>query len=252
MSEHEEKVYLVTGASSGIGRATAVELAQRGARVVVSARRQDALDETVRLARAAGGEALACVADVREEAAVAGLLQKLLARFGRLDGAVNAAGATFAFASTHALAELDFRAWIDGYLVSAFLCCKHELAALRASGGGSIVNVGTFVGLTKCMPGTVGYAAAKTGLLGLTRTIAREYAQENIRANLLIVGGTDTPMARSWTTSREQQAAVLAMHAQGRLAAPAEIARAAAYLLSDHASFVTGSELCAEGGLSLV
>jgi NAD(P)-dependent dehydrogenase (short-subunit alcohol dehydrogenase family) len=252
MENLKGKTILITGASSGIGRATAVEAARRGARVVVSARRPDALEETVQQIAQASGEAIAVVADVTDERAVAALLGRIREHYGRLDGAVNAAGATFAFGPTHELSVADFRQWIDGYLTSAFICCKHELGLMRASGGGSIVNVGTFVGLSKCMPGAVGYAAAKTGLIGLTRTIAREYASEQVRANLLVVGGTETPMKREWVNTPEAEQAVFAMHALGRTAEPHEIAGAAAFLLSDAASFVTGSALSVEGGLSLV
>ena len=119
---------------------------------------------------------------------------------------------------------------------------------MLASGGGSIVNVGT----TKTSPGTVGYAAAKTGLIGLALTVAAEYAKDNIRANLLVVGGVDTPMYLQMNDTPEKRAGVAALHAQGRVAQPEEIARTALYLLSDDASFVTGTQLSVEGGLSLV
>lgn len=245
------KVFLVTGAGSGIGRATALELARRGAGVAALGRTESTLAETARAARGLAGELEVVVADACVEHDVARATEQCLARFGRLDGAVHAAGATFAFAPTHALELADYRSWIDGYLTSAFLVCKHALRACAAHGG-SLVNIGTFVGTTKCMPGAVGYASAKTGLLGLTRTIAREYADQNVRANLLIVGGTDTPMADAWMPSEEQRDGARKLHALARLARPDEIARAAAYLLSDDASFVTGTALSVEGGLSLV
>jgi len=249
MEDWKKKVVLVTGASSGIGRATVVELARRGARVVASGRRREELERTV---AAAEGDVITFVADVTKEADVRALVGFTTERFGRLDGAVNAAGALFAGAPTHELEQSDFEAWLNGHLTSAFLSNKHELRAMLASGGGSIVNVGTFVGTTKTFPGMAGYAAAKTGLVGLTRTIAIEYAKANIRANLLVVGGVETPMYRTVNDTEEKRQAVAGLHALGRVARASEIAATAAYLLSDDASFVTGTQLSVEGGLSLV
>ncbi|MBN9682422.1 MULTISPECIES: SDR family oxidoreductase [unclassified Corallococcus] len=244
----EGKVALVTGAGSGIGRATALALAREGARVVAAGRRVEPLEETVRMA---GGHVVARAADVTKEDDVEALVRFTLETFGRLDVGVNAAGGTFGGGPTHTLDTASFREWIDGYLVSAFLSTKHEVAAMLKSGGGSVINIGTFVGHTKAIPGTSGYAAAKTGLIGLTRTVAAEYAPQGIRANVLVSGGADTPMFRLWNGSEEQRAAAARLHALQRVANPEEIANAAVFLASGEASFVTGSVLTADGGVSL-
>lgn len=247
----EGKVAIVTGASSGIGRATAVAMAREGARVVAVGRRGGELDATVRLAEEAGGEAIACVADVTDEAQVEATVARAMARYGRVDVGVNAAGGTFAGALTHELDASAFRDWLDGHLVSAFLCTKHQIRAMLASGGGSIVQIGTFVGDTKAFPGTAGYAAAKTGLLGLTRTVAAEYATRGVRANVLSLGGVDTPMFRLWNDDAAKREGAAQLHAMKRVALPEEIANAAIFLASDEASFVTGGVVAVDGGVAL-
>lgn len=248
----EGKVGIVTGASSGIGRATAVAFAREGAKVVVAGRRAAELEATVQAAREAGGVAIARAADVTKEGDVASLVELAMERFGRLDIGFNAAGGTFGGALTHQLDEADFRDWIDGHLVSPFLSTKHEVGAMLRSGGGSVINVGTFVGYSKALPGTAGYAAAKTGLIGLTRTVAAEYATQGIRANLMIVGGSDTPMFRLWNDTDEKRAYAAQLHALKRVSTPDEIAAAAVFLASGEASFITGSAFAVEGGVSLV
>lgn len=248
----EGKVGIVTGASSGIGRATAVALAREGAKVVAVGRRAAELEATVQAAAKAGGHALARTADVTKEGDVKALVDFAMEKFGRLDIGLNAAGGTFDGALTHQLDEGVFRDWLDSYLVSAFLSTKHELGAMLRSGGGSVINVGTFVGHTKAFPGTSGYAAAKTGLIGFTRTVAAEYATQGVRANVLIVGGVDTPMFRLWNDTDEKRGAAAQLHALKRVATPDEIANAAVFLASGEASFITGSAFAIDGGLSLV
>lgn len=246
------KVAIVTGAGSGIGRATALAFAREGARVVAAGRRVPELEATARLARETGGQVVAHAADVTKEGEVEALTRFTQETFGRLDVGVNAAGGSFGGAPTHAMETACFREWMDGYLVSAFMSTKHEVGAMLKSGGGSVINIGTFVGYTKAMPGTSGYAAAKTGLIGLTRTVAAEYALQGIRANVLVSGGADTPMFRQWNETEAQRTAAARLHALQRIASPEEIANAAVFLASDESSFVTGSVFTVDGGLSLV
>jgi NAD(P)-dependent dehydrogenase (short-subunit alcohol dehydrogenase family) len=248
----EGKVAIVTGAGSGIGRATAVAFAREGAKVVAAGRRTAELEATVRAAAAVDGEVIAAPADVTREDEVRGLVGLAKERFGRLDVALNAAGGTFGGALTHALDEGVFRQWLDSYLVSAFLCTKHELGAMLESGGGSVINIGTFVGHTKALPGTAGYAAAKEGLLGFTRTVAAEYATRGVRANVLVSGAVDTPAFRLWNDTEEKRAGAAQLHAMKRIATPEELASAAVFLASDESSFITGSALTIDGGLSLL
>lgn len=248
----EGKTGIVTGASSGIGRATAVAFAREGAKVVVAGRRADELEATVQAAAQAGGQAVAFPADVTKETDVAALVRFTTERFDRLDIGFNAAGGTFGGAPIHQLDEAVFRAWIDSYLVSAFLSTKHQVGAMLTSGGGSVINVGTFVGRTMAFPGTSGYAAAKAGLIGLTRTVAAEYATQGIRANVLLCGGVDTPAFRLWNDTEEKREAASQLHAMKRVASPDEIANAAVFLASGDASFVTGSTFTVDGGQSLV
>lgn len=247
----EGKAALVTGGGSGIGRATAVAFAREGASVVVAGRRAVELEGTVQAVREVGGRALAFTADVTREVEVRSLVAFAVDRLGRLDIGFNAAGGTFEGGLTHQLEERHFREWLDSYLVGAFLATKHELGAMLRSGGGSIINVGTFVGSDKAIPGTAGYAAAKTGLIGLTRTVAAEYATQGIRANVLIPGGTDTPTFRLWNGDEAKREGAAQLHAMKRIAHPDELARAAVFLASQDASFVTGTSLTADGGVSL-
>lgn len=224
-------------------------MARAGAHVVAVGRRAAPLDETARLG--ADDRIAACAGDMTREDDVMRAVAFARDRFGRLDTVCHAAGATFPMGLVHELPSETFRDWIDGYLVSAFLVAKHGVRAMLGSGGGSLILVGTFVGHGKGVPGTSGYAAAKTGLFGLMRTVAAEYATQNIRANLLVVGGTDTPMGRAWNDDPDKLAWAAGLHAMKRLAQPEEIAAAAAFLAGDAASFVTGAPIPVDGGVSL-
>lgn len=247
------KVAIVTGASSGIGRAAARLFAREGAAVVVSARRGDALEALVGEIEAAGGRAAAVAGDVRDEALAEALVRRATERFGGLDLAFNNAGAVGVMAPAE---ELDPEAWretLDTNLTGAFLAAKHQVPAMTARGGGALLFTGSFVGHTAGIPGMAAYAAAKAGLIGLVQVLAAELGPRGIRANALLPGGTDTPA--SFTNAPGAGPEVLAfvegLHALGRMARPEEIAEAALYLLSDAASFVTGTAFLADGGVSI-
>jgi NAD(P)-dependent dehydrogenase (short-subunit alcohol dehydrogenase family) len=251
MRELDGKTAIVTGASSGIGRAAARLFAERGAKVVVGARRRDALDDLVAEIEAEGGEAVAHAGDVRDEACAQGLVGLAVERFGGLDIAFNNAGT---LGEMGALGDLSLEGWretLDVNLTGAFLGAKHQIPAMLSRGGGSLVFTSTFVGHKVGFPGMAAYGAAKAGLVGLARVIAAEYGAQGIRANALLAGGTDTPMGAEVANTPETIAFVEGLHALKRIAQPDEIAQAALFLASDASSFVTGSAMAADGGVSI-
>ncbi|QFU15991.1 SDR family oxidoreductase [Microvirga thermotolerans] len=242
---------IVTGASSGIGYATARLFAREGAKVVAAARRAEALDRLVRDIEEEGGTAIAVAGDVREEAFAKRLVDVATGHFGGLDIAFNNAGINGEMAPTP---EVSLEGWNDALaanLTAAFLGAKHQIPAMLERGGGSLIFTSTFVGYTAAFPGVASYAASKSGLIGLTQALAVEFGSRGIRVNALLPGGTDTPMAEAWTSTPEARAFVEGLHAVKRLARPEEIARSALFLASDASSFTTGTALLADGGVSI-
>ncbi len=245
------KVAIVTGASSGIGRATARLFAREGARVVVGARRRVELEALVAEIAADGGEAIALDGDVRDEAFAAALVDAAARRFGGLDVAFNNAGTLGALGPTPELSLAQWRETLDTNLTAAFLGAKHQIPELIARGGGSLIFTSTFVGYTVGFAGAAAYAASKSGLIGLTQVLASELGPRGIRVNAILPGGTDTPMAHAMNGTPEAIAAVKAMHALERIARPEEQARSVLYLASDASSFTTGTALLVDGGISI-
>jgi NAD(P)-dependent dehydrogenase (short-subunit alcohol dehydrogenase family) len=232
----QDKVAIVTGASSGIGRATARLFAAEGASVVVAARRQNELDDLVAEIVAGGGAAVAHAGDVREEACAEALVALAVRTFGGLDVAFNNAGSLGAMGLVTELSAAGWRDTLDTNLTGAFLGAKHQLPAMIARGGGSLVFTSTFVGHTVGLPGMAAYAASKAGLLGLTQVLAAEFGEKGVRVNAILPGGTDTPMGRSVADTDEAKAFVEGLHALKRIASPEEIARSVLYLASDASS----------------
>ena len=251
MSSLANKVAIITGASSGIGRAAARLFASEGAKVVVSARRQAELDILVTEISEAGGEAVAVAGDVRDEGVAQALVEAAKQRFGGLDIAFNNAGATGEMAPVPEISVAGWQETIDTNLTSAFLGARHQIPAMIERGGGSIIFTSTFAGYTVGFPGLGAYAASKAGLIGLTLVIAAEFGAKGIRANALLPGGTDTPMGRTVVNTPEIRSFVEGLHALKRLASPEEIARSALYLASDASSFMTGNALLVDGGISI-
>jgi len=247
----ENRVAIVTGASSGIGRASARLFAQEGAKVVVAARRRALLDEVVSLIRADGGDAVAVAGDVRDEAFARELVETAVGRFGGLDVALNNAGAIGAYGETTAISLADWEDTLRANLTSAFLGAKYQLPAMLARGRGSLIFTSTFVGYTAGMPGMAAYAASKAALIGFTQALAVEHGARGIRVNALLPGGTDTPMGREFANTPEIIEFVKKLHAFKRMASPEEIAQSALYLASDASSFTTGTALLADGGVSI-
>lgn len=247
----ENKVAIITGASSGIGRAAAMLFAREGARLVLNARRPEPLAETADAIDPAGETVATVAGDVRDPAVADALVATATRRFGGLDASLNNAGQVGA---PGPLAEVDEATWrqvVDVNLTAAFLGARRQIPAMIARGGGSVIFTSSFVGHTSAFPGLGPYAAAKAGLVGLARAIAAEYGPQGVRANALLPGGVDTPMGRSVAGTPEAQALVRSVHALKRQAEPEEIAEAALFLASDRSSFVTGSAMFADGGASI-
>ena len=248
-----DKVAIVTGASSGIGRATAKLFAEEGAKIVVAARRQDELDALVAEIEEADGTAIALAGDVRDEAYAKALVDLAVGRFGGLDIAFNNAGSVGKMGPISELSLEGWRETLDTNLTSAFLGAKYQVPAMVERGGGSLIFTSTFVGHTVGMPGMTSYAASKAGLIGLTQVLAAEYGAKGVRVNALLPGGTDTPasITNAPDAGPEVLAFVEGLHALKRMAQPEEIARSALYLASDASSFTTGTALFADGGVSI-
>ena len=243
-----DKVAIITGASSGIGRAAAMIFAAEGASVVLVARRRDPLDQLVAEIEKCGGRAIAVVGDVTDESTHRAAVAAAKTHFGGLHIGFNNAGLV---GTIKPLAEISPQQWSDVLavnLTAAFLGARAQIPEMLTHRNGAIVFTGSFVGNSVGLPGMAAYAAAKAGLMGLVRGIAADYGASGIRANALLPGGTATEMAgdsaqREWAAS---------LHAMKRIAEPEEIARAALFLVSDMASFVTGSALWADGGNAAV
>ena len=243
------KVALVTGGSSGIGRATAQIFAREGAKVVVADVNVEGSEETVGLIRAAGGEAVFLKTDVAQATEVEAMVKKAVETYGRLDCAFNNAGIEGALQPT---IEYDVTVWdrvLSINLRGVWLCMKTEIRQMLSQGGGAIVNTASAAGLV-AVPGMSAYVAAKHGVVGLTKTAALEYAKAGIRVNAVCPGGVDTPMVQRVFSSNPQFAeAAASAEPVGRLAQPAEIGEAVVWLCSDAASFVTGLPMAVDGGM---
>ncbi|AWZ00216.1 MAG: SDR family oxidoreductase [Rhodobiaceae bacterium] len=247
----EGKVAIVTGASSGIGRATALRLASEGAAVVAGARRQVELDSLVSEIESDGGRAVAVAGDAREEAFSRDLVECARLDFGGLDIAINGAGTLGPMGPVIDLGADQWDEVLATNLTSAFLGAKHQIPAMLERGAGSIVFVSSFVGYTAAMPGVAAYAASKSGMIGLMKSLAVEYGAQGIRSNALLPGGTQTAMADVMANTDEMREFVREMHALKRIAEPREQADAALFLASDASSFVTGTAMLVDGGVSI-
>jgi NAD(P)-dependent dehydrogenase (short-subunit alcohol dehydrogenase family) len=251
MSKLSGKVSIVTGASSGIGRATAKVFAAEGAKVVVGARREAELTELVREIKATGGEAVALAGDVQSEQYAKDLVAAAEKNFGRLDIAFNNAGTLGPAGPTTGIDEHEWSKALAVNLTSSFLGAKHQIPAILKQGGGSIIFTSTFVGYTNSFPGVAAYAASKSGLIGLTQALAAEYGPQGVRVNAVLPGAIDTPMYYEANSTAEQQAWLTNLHALKRVGKPEEVARSVLYLASDDAAFVTGTAHLVDGGLSI-
>ncbi len=254
MSEMNGKIALVTGASSGIGRATAKLFAKKGARVVVAARRADELEELVLEIESSGGKASAVKTDVAKAADVERMVTHTIETFGGLDYAVNNAGVEGQLSGITDLSEEDWDKVMNINLKGIFLSMKYEARAMIKQGrGGAIVNIGSvnsFLGF----PTGSAYVTSKHGLVGLTTSVSAELASQGIRVNLLCPGVVDTPMHQRLRgiigDEIYDQGLLPKVHMQ-RAGQPEEIAHSIYFLCSDAASYITGTTLTPDGGLTM-
>jgi A-factor type gamma-butyrolactone 1'-reductase (1S-forming) len=245
------KVALITGASQGIGAATARLFAQAGAAVVLASRSEEELAHNVEEIRASGGEALAVKTDVADAALVERLVSCTVEAYGRLDVAVNNAGTGGGNMPLVEVSEELFDRVIATNLKGVFLGMKYEIPAMLVSGGGAIVNLSSTVGLVGFGSpggGIAPYIASKHGVVGLTKAAALEYARQHIRINAVAPGTTLTPVNERWIADEQTRQRMTAGIPLGRLADPHEIAEAILWLCSDAASYVTGVTLPVDGG----
>ena len=248
--ELESKTIIITGASSGIGAAAALLFAAEGANVVLGARRSAQLEILVEKINCRNGRAVFLAGDVKDEAYAEGLVKLATKEFGTLDGAFNNAGIV---GSMQPVPDMSVGNWNDVVsvnLTAAFLAAKAQIPVMRRQGGGSIVFTSSFVGFSNGgMPGMGAYAASKAGLIGLVQSLASDHASEGIRVNALLPGGTITPAGGEGNP--DVMEFISNLHPMKRMARAEEIAQAAVFLLSERSSFVTGSPMIADGGMSV-
>jgi NAD(P)-dependent dehydrogenase (short-subunit alcohol dehydrogenase family) len=242
------KVALVTGAASGIGRATAVAFAREGANVVLADVSEEGAQKTAEIIEKNGGRYTFVKCDVSSPSEVKNLMNKTIETFGRFDYAFNNAGIEGQQANTSDCTEENWDRVIDTNLKGVWLCMKYELPQMVKQGGGAIVNCASIAGLTG-FEGIPAYVASKHGIVGLTQAAALEYSKSNIRINAVCPGVIDTPMVDRLVHGKsEMQKELVKNEPIGRMGKPEEIAEAVLWLCSDAASFVVGHPLAVDGG----
>jgi len=244
----EGKTAFITGAASGIGRATAIAFASEGARVAITDSNEAALQETATHVNASGADVLAIPCDVSKPDDVEAAVARTVETFGRIDCAFNNAGVEN---KATPLAEIEIAEWdriLNINLRGTFVCMKHELAQMLEQGGGVIVNTSSGAGIRGVAGGSA-YAASKHAIIGMTKSAALDYAKSNVRVNAVLPGNIATPMMDRFTGGDVQKAVDL--EPVGRLGKPEEIAEAVLWMCSDLGGFVTGSSIVVDGGWSL-
>jgi NAD(P)-dependent dehydrogenase (short-subunit alcohol dehydrogenase family) len=244
----EGKTAFITGAASGIGRATAVAFAAEGARVVVTDRVEAALQETAGYVKEAGGEVLAIACDVSKPEEIEAAVAQAVNTFGRIDCAFNNAGVENKATPLH---EIELEEWdriLSINLRGTFVCMKHEIAQMVRQGSGVVVNTSSGAGI-RGVAGGASYAASKHAMIGMTKSAALDYAKQNIRVNCVLPGNIATPMMDRFTGGDIQKA--IDLEPVGRLGKPEEIAEAVLWMCSDLGGFVTGASIVVDGGWSL-
>jgi NAD(P)-dependent dehydrogenase (short-subunit alcohol dehydrogenase family) len=249
MQQFSGKVALVTGGASGLGRGTAMALANEGAKVVVADVAASEAEATVQAITAAGGQAIFVKTDVTKPSEVEAMVEATVKAFGRLDFALNNAGVDGVRARTADYPEEVWHQVINVNLNGVFLCMKSELGVMRQQRSGVIVNMASVAGVTG-FPGHAAYTASKHGVIGLTKSAAIDYAEVGIRINAICPAYTRTPMLdRMLDQKPDLEAKLISRVPLRRLGTTAEIAQAAIYLFSDAAAFITGHSLVMDGGI---
>ncbi|MCZ7384014.1 MAG: SDR family oxidoreductase [Candidatus Methanoperedens sp.] len=246
----ENKVALVTGGGSGIGRACALAFAREGARVVVADVMERGGKETVQMIQETGGESIFVKTDVSKPADVEALVKRAVDTYGRLDCGINNAGIEGIMAQTADYIEENWERVININLKGVWLCMKYEIPEMQKQGGGAIVNMASVAGLVG-FQGMPAYCASKGGIIQLTKVAALEYAKAGIRVNAVCPGVIRTPMVERVTGGNpEAEAQFTAIEPVGRMGTPGEIAESVVWLCSEAASFVTGHPMVVDGGLT--
>ena len=247
----QDKVALVTGAASGIGRATALTFAREGAKLIVADMNEEGGQQTVHMITENSGEATFVQVDVTSTSQIEAMISKTVETYGRLDCSFNNAGTEgTTMVSTVDYKEEDWNRVLSINLTGVWLCMKYEITQMLKQGGGAIVNTASVAGLVGSRGAGSAYAASKHGVVGLTKTAALEYAKQGIRVNCICPGVIRTPMMeRMLTRTPELEQQYIAAEPIGRLGLPEEVAESVVWLCSDAASFVTGHTMTVDGGM---
>lgn len=249
MDQFKGKVAIVTGGSSGIGKATALELAEQGASIVIASRNDKTGNKVVQEITDKGGDAIFIKTDVTVETQVIKLVKEALRHYGRLDMAFNNAGIEQTPTSLSEQTEEVYADIMDTNVKGVWLCLKHQIPAMLKNNGGAIVNTSSFGG-TIAFAKIPLYVASKHAVVGLTKAVALEYAKSNVRINAILPGAVENTgtFERSFGGDQASIDWAKSIHPLGRLATPEEIAHAVVFLLSDKAGFITGSSMVVDGG----
>ena len=249
----QDKVAVITGAGSGMGRVAAQLFAGQGAKVVVAEFGEEAGAETVRLVESAGGSATFVRTDVSNEASAKGMVDHALSTFGRVDVLYNNAGVMPE--ADHSVIDTDVATWDQVMAVNVrgvFLGCKYAIPAMVEQGAGSVINIASFVALLGCSVPQDAYTASKGAILSLTRSLAVQFGPKGVRSNAICPGPVETPLLMDWLVKDEKAKQIrLARNPTGRFGKPEEIVNMAIYLASDESRWTNGASLVVDGGISV-
>jgi len=243
----ENKVVIVTGGGSGIGRATCYRLRQEGAKVVVADRNQAGAEETRELMEGNDQNSAVSRVDISRSSQVKQMVEDTVSKFGRLDGLVNGAAILIRTPPLVDVEDVDWDLTMDTNLKGTFYCCKYAIPAMLEHSGGSIVNISSMSGV-RGVAYSVPYAVSKAGVIHLTKVAAAQYTHQGVRVNCIAPGGIDTPQMRGSTASAETFQERNVEHPMGRVGRPDEVANLITWLTSEEASYVSGSTYIIDGG----